>query len=71
MSVVTRKGNAREETWEVPSLEWIHRVRRERQCERGERPLCPLSPVASERLAQAYGLRVVRPVGRPRRMVPR
>ena len=66
MSAVTRKVNAQEPRWEAPSLEWIHRVRRERQCERGEHPPCPLSSAASDSLAHSYGLRIVRPGTKPR-----
>ncbi len=48
-----------------PSLEWIHRVRRERQAERAGRPLRPLSKEESEKLAKKYGLKLIRktPVG--------
>jgi hypothetical protein len=59
-----REGEA--EPWETPSLEWIHRVRRERQAERKGQPLRPISRQEAERLAKQYGLKLVRPttVGR-------
>jgi hypothetical protein len=71
MSALMRKVNARDLRWETPSLEWIHRVRKERQSERGERPPCPLSSAASDRLAHAYGLRIVRPGTKPRQTASR
>ena len=55
-----REGEA--EQWETPSLEWIHRVRRERQEERKGRPLRPISRQEAERLARQYGLKLARPV---------
>ena len=55
-----REGEA--EQWETPSLEWIHRIRRERQAERKGRPLGPISRQEAERLAKQYGLKLARPV---------
>lgn len=46
--------------WETPSLEWIHRVRRERRRERAGRHLQPLSRQESEKLARQYGLKLAR-----------
>lgn len=57
-----KKREAEAEQWETPSLEWIHRVRRERQAARRGRPIVPLSRKKTERLAKQYGLKVVRPV---------
>ena len=57
-----KKVDEREPEWETPSLEWIHRVRRERQQERGARRPRPLSRDKAEKLAEEYGLRIVRPV---------
>lgn len=56
------KGEGREEAWETPSLEWIHRIRRERQQERGTRRPRPLPKDKAEKLAVEYGLRIARPV---------
>jgi hypothetical protein len=50
------------EQWETPSLEWIHRVRRERLMERQGRPVRPISHKEAELLAQQYGLKLARPV---------
>ena len=47
--------------WETPSLEWIHRVRLERQAERGGRLIHPLSKKEAEQLAKQYGLKIARP----------
>lgn len=57
-----KKREGEPEKWETPSLEWIHRVRRERQAERQGRPLRPISRKEAERLAQQYGLKLARPV---------
>ena len=48
------------EAWETPSLEWIHRVRSERQKEREGQPPQPLSREESEKLAKKYGLKLKR-----------
>jgi hypothetical protein len=50
----------KEEAWETPSLEWIHRVRREGQARRVTKPLSPMSRDEAEKLARRYGLRLVR-----------
>lgn len=50
------------ETWETPSLEWIHRIRRARQAEREGRPIALLSKQETERLAKQYGLKLVKPM---------
>jgi hypothetical protein len=55
-----KKRRIKEEPWEAPSLEWIHRVRRERQRERKEQPPRPLSRKAAERLAKRHGLKLAR-----------
>ena len=55
-----KKHKQEEEKWETPSLEWIHRVRRERQTERGGRPILPLSKKEAEKLAKQYGLKLAR-----------
>ena len=57
-----KKREEREEGWETPSLEWIHRVRRERQQERAARRPRLLSKDKAEKLAEEYGLRIARPV---------
>ncbi len=61
-----KKRAVEKELWETPSLEWIHRVRRERQVERAGRPLRPLSYKKAEKLAKKYGLELASrlPVGR-------
>lgn len=55
-----RNRRTKEEPWEAPSLEWIHRVRRERQLQREEQRPRPLSRKESERLAKRYGLKLAR-----------
>lgn len=50
-----------EEGWETPSLEWIHRGRRERQAERGGQRPRLLSHEEAEKLAKQYGLKLARP----------
>ena len=55
-----KKHGIEEEPWETPSLEWIHRVRRELQLERGGQPPRPLPKKESERLAKRYGLKLAR-----------
>lgn len=57
-----KKPKKEEDMWETPSLEWIHRVRRERQAERGGRPIRPLSKKEAEKLAKQYGLKPAKPV---------
>ena len=59
LAMKKRDGGA--EHWETPSLEWIHRVRRENQAERQGRPIVPLSRKEAERLAKRYRLKVARP----------
>lgn len=61
-----KKRKEEKETWETPSLAWIHQIRRGRQRDRAGRPLYPLSKKESERLARKYGLKLARatPVGR-------
>ena len=54
------KHENEKESWETPSLEWIHRVRRERQTKRSGRPLQPLSQEEAEKLAKRYGLKLTR-----------
>ena len=55
-----KKREIEEEAWETPSLEWIHRVRRELQLERGGHPPRPLSKKESEKLVKEYGLKLAR-----------
>lgn len=55
-----KKHEVQEEAWETPSLEWIHRVRREMRRERGDRPATPLPREEAERLANEYGLKLIR-----------
>ncbi len=55
-----KKRRVDEERWETPSLEWIHRVRRELQQEREGQPPRPLSKKESERLAKQFGLKLAR-----------
>jgi hypothetical protein len=61
-----KKREAEKEAWEAPSLEWIHRVRRQRQVARAGQPVRPLSRREAEKLAKHYGLKLARPsaVGR-------
>lgn len=54
------KQEVDKEEWETPSLEWIHRVRRARQAERGGQPPHPPSHTEAEELARTYGLQVAR-----------
>ncbi len=56
-----KKAEREEAPWETPSLEWIHRVRRDRQAERKGRPVRPLSHAEAETLAKRFGLKVARP----------
>ena len=51
----------REGAWETPSLEWIHRVRRERQAALAGRSPKPLPRREAERLAARFGLKLARP----------
>ncbi len=53
-----KKNEGADEHWEAPSLEWIHRVRRERQAERKGQPVVPLSRSQVESLAKKYGLKL-------------
>jgi len=55
------KASVQEEPWETASLEWIHRVRRERQAERSGRPVTPLPHQEAEQLANQFGLKLVNP----------
>ncbi len=54
-----KKSEVKEEAWETPSLEWIHRVRREMHAERKGKPARPLSAKETEALAKKYALKVV------------
>jgi hypothetical protein len=53
-----KKHEKEEEAWETPSLEWIHRIRREMRRDRKGRPARPLSRRELEKLAGRYGLKV-------------
>ena len=55
-----KKHKHEDEMWETPSLEWIHRVRHERQAERGGQPIVPLAGKEAEKLAKQYGLKLTR-----------
>ncbi len=61
-----KQHKSEKETWETPSLDWIHRVRRERQKERAGRPPRLLSSEESEKLTKKYGFKLIRkaPAGR-------
>jgi len=48
------------------SLEWIHKVRRDRQKARRGRPARPLPRAEAEKLARRYGLKLARPVSSSR-----
>ena len=56
-----KKRELDEEGWETPSLEWIHRVRRQQYAKRAGRPFLPLSRKEAEKLTQQYGLKLARP----------
>ncbi len=57
------KRKKQEEAWEYPSLDWIHRVRREMQIERKGKAPRVLTRAQAKKLAKRYGLKLVR---RPR-----
>lgn len=61
-----KKRKVEENVWETPSLEWIHRVRRQRQIARTGRPVQPLSRKEADKLANRYGLKLARPLVAPR-----
>lgn len=61
-----KKREAEKEAWETPSLEWIHRVRRERQTTRAGQPIRPLSQREAETLATRWGLKLARTSAAPR-----
>ncbi len=54
-----KKSDVKEESWETPSLEWLHRIRREMREERRGKPARPLNAKETEALAKKYGLKVV------------
>ena len=54
-----KKSEVGEEAWESPSLEWIHRIRKEMHAERQGKPARPLSSKEAEALAKKYGLKYV------------
>jgi hypothetical protein len=56
-----RKTRRRKETWEAPSLEWVHDVRRRRRKARRGRTARPISRAEAEALARRYGLKLARP----------
>lgn len=58
---------AEEEAWETPSLEWLHRIRRESQAAREGRPVSPVPRERAEELARRYGLKLAQPVPGARR----
>ncbi len=49
-----------------PSLEWIHRIRRERQEARRGRRAQPLPRKEAEKLARRYGLKLARRIASSR-----
>ena len=51
-----KKGKAADEVGEAPSLQWIHRVRRDEQLARRGRPPRVLPRSEAEKLARRYGL---------------
>jgi hypothetical protein len=55
-----KKQRIEEGPWETPSLEWIHRIRRERQLERAGQPPRPIAKKESEKLVKEYGLKLAR-----------
>ena len=55
-----KKHKYEDEMWETPSLEWIHRVRHERQAKREGRSVVPLAGKEAEKLAKEYGLKLAR-----------
>ncbi|MDA2925841.1 hypothetical protein MYX78_01180 [Acidobacteria bacterium AH-259-G07] len=55
-----KKTEHEEAPWETPSLEWIHRIRRDRQRERGGRPAGPLPHAEAEQLAKRFGLKLTK-----------
>lgn len=55
-----KRRDTRAETWETPSLDWIHRVRRRRQAARRSRAVQPLSRPEAQRLVERYGLKLAR-----------
>ena len=61
-----KKRENEKKAWEAPSLEWIHRVRRQQQAARAGKVLRPLSSKEAEKLVKKYGLKLARPseVGR-------
>lgn len=61
-----KKREGGKEAWETPSLEWIHRVRRERQVARGGQPVRPPSRKETEKLVKQYGLKLARLSATPR-----
>ena len=55
------KKEGKEPAWETPSLDWIHRVRRESQAAREGRQPEPLTRQAAEALVERFGLKLARP----------
>ena len=55
-----KKREAEKESWETPSLDWIHAVRRARHAARAGRPPRALPSDESERLAKKYGLKLAK-----------
>lgn len=51
-----RKSKASDEVGETPSLQWVHRVRRNEQLARRGSPPRPLIRSEAEKLARRYGL---------------
>ena len=61
-----KKSKATDSAWETPSLEWIHRVRRESQEARKGAAPAPLPREEAERLARRYGLAIAQPAAAER-----
>jgi hypothetical protein len=60
ISGVMGKRKNQEESWEYPSLDWIHRVRREMQVQRKGKAPRVLTRAQAKKLAKKYGLTLVR-----------
>ena len=52
--------------WKSPSLEWIHKIRRERRKARRGRRAQPLARKEAEKLVRGYGLKLARRIASSR-----
>ena len=57
-----KRSEVKEGGWETPSLEWLHRIRREMHNERKGKPARPLSSKEAAALAKKYGLKLVQSI---------